>query len=194
MGSAKFKSRRMILRPVLDEQVILTFAERVGLPELGEPGDFGDTTGRAWTLDEGLELHYGWNARSGRGFLQVLGDDQGDVDEIADIVDEHFHPLSYDQLLQQFRDADSPHSRAQATLEIAVGQPAEFDKAFLDCVLDALGDLNAEVRAAGVYAAAGRLTADFVPILQVMVAGDPDDDVRDAAQTLLEICQEAGLV
>ncbi|MEY9860675.1 hypothetical protein ABH935_006312 [Catenulispora sp. GAS73] len=183
----------MILRGVLDEGVVQTFAERVGLQDLGEPENRDATTSRGWKVDDGLELHYGWDARSGRGFLQVLGDNQADAEEIARAIEEHFLPLSYDQLLSMFRNADSPQNRAQATLLVGLGQPPSFDQDFFDCILDALGDFNRDIREAGLFAASHRVTTGMVPIIKVMAAGDPDDDVRDIAEMLLEICQEEGM-
>ncbi|SEQ39379.1 HEAT repeat-containing protein [Streptomyces radiopugnans] len=99
-----------------------------------------------------------------------------------------------DELLNAF-DVSEPGSeeRCQAILMAALGASHELDVDVYRRIGEALGDPNADVRSAAVYAMSYSPASEYVPALRETAVGDTDGRVREEAQELLDVFAQIGI-
>ncbi|MEV4701689.1 hypothetical protein [Actinoplanes sp. NPDC049316] len=180
----------MVLRPGTDESDVRALADRLGFTvvrEMTADPVQGVQREVTWRVDEGLVLHYAEEAVSGCVFVQVQGDADEDVAEVADAVASYLVPVSLEDALVGTRVPADEETRAARIVQAGLSAPEHFDDRFLRVFAAAMRDGSRRIREAGVWATTYSNWPEAKPLLQAVMANDPDPGLRADAQNILEV-------
>jgi len=190
MAKRNFQSRPLILRQSSNYQVVAGFAAALKLVKLyDKPADpSGFVTRRmCWQIDPGLEMFYAEEVRSASCFLQVLGDNGEDVNDITSALRDFFSPLTHDELLGDICTSKTIDDRAHAIVRAGLGAPWEFDNRFYVQISSAMESAEPKIREAGAWAASFLRWQEFQLFLERIESSDPEKGLRVAAKAILDI-------
>src|SRR5215471_2057533 len=187
MSNRCFKSRRLVFRSASNYQEVLSFADSLGLLKLYEiTGRPGELVIRevGWQIDPGLELFYVEEVRTASSFVQVMGDDAEDVEDITRALEIRFSPLTPDELVNAVDISASVEDRAHAVLQAGLGAPRQFDRRFYERIKAAMESADDHLREAGIWAASFPLWDELRTVLEQIESDDPDKRLKRAAKAI----------
>ena len=140
-----------------------------------------------WDVLPDIQLHYFEDATSGSTFLVVTGQPPELTASLIDLVEDHFKPYSFDELLEDV-DRAAPANKPLALLRAGLGSPEHFDARFYQRFKKSLADTDAgtDIRRAALWATTYALWTESRELYTWAAEMDPSADIRREARMLLE--------
>jgi len=180
----------MVFRRASNYQEMLSFAESLNLLKqyeiTGHPSNLV-LHEICWQIDPGLEMYYVEEVRTASSFVQVMGDDAKDVEDITEALQINFSPLTLDELVNAVDESKSAEGRAHAVLQAGLGAPQQFDKRFYDRISAAMESADSQLREAGIWAASFPLWGELRATLELIEVADSEKSLRRAAKAILDV-------
>jgi hypothetical protein len=180
----------MVLRPGTDESDVRRLADQLGFTVVREmTADPREGVQRevTWRVDEGLVMHFAEEAVSGCAFVQVMGDADDDVAEVADAIASYLAPVSLEDALLGTKVPADEETLAARIVQAGVSAPERFDERFFQVFTAAMSDGSRRIREAGIWATAYSNWPEFKPALEAVAERDPDAGLRADARNILDV-------
>ena len=193
----RFATRPRVLRPETTVEQVDEFAKGHKWPMVSvterdrEAGTDGEVVWRADGHTVGGQvlrtgsLHYRVDAMFGIGYVSVSGTPKKAVEALASTVAQALKPWTVEELCRAFDEAADPRSQGQAVLRLGLAAPAKPDQEVVKRIRTALGDQDARVRYAAVFAASFTGYDEFLTDLRTLADEDPEEFLRDRAAATL---------
>lgn len=146
-----------------------------------------------WSLGPLLWVHYIEDPVSSLGYFAVTGDDPQLVQSISATIADDLEAWSIEELCEIFDRTTEPHALAQTTVYLGLAAPHDFDVRVFDRIRRALNHSEVGVRHAAMWAMSYSPWPRYRPLLSDAVRNDPDSDLREAAQAVLDGFDEQGI-
>jgi hypothetical protein len=188
MNPERYQTRRYVMRPETSWEDAKPFAEAFNwslASSTARDRDEGVDGQVIWQGDDVAALHYIEDAPSGIGYFVLTGEQERTVEALAAQAAEMLKPWTLDDIFADFDDAADAQERAQRILRVGLAAPSEFHQGVFDRIKNMLSDSDPRVRYAALWATTYAGYPEFVPLIEDVVASDPEDWVRDHAEAVL---------
>ena len=144
-----------------------------------------------WTTsDQETSIHYIEDELVKFSYIVIKGKD---VQKVASKLYSEREIYSSEELVKMFVDANSRNEKMKAVAHLGVASPQEFDAKFFELLQAAFSDPDPEVRRTAVWCIGYSSWREFRPILEHLVASDPDESIREDAGYMLESYKQHGI-
>ena len=176
---------RLVLRDQWDDSAIAGVFSDNGCRFIGEEaGDRHSPRQLLWERGR-ARFHYVEDPITGLRFLMVAGEE---VEQEVGWLEQRFEPLSREEIVDRFARARSPEDKAAAMFLAAVSaSPDSLDPEVFSLLHEGLKDGDPYVRFQAVGAMSYLGWVEFLPSLEQLRDGDPDEQVSDVAEGLIEL-------
>jgi hypothetical protein len=139
-----------------------------------------------WWITPTIALQYAVDTRSQCSVFALTGTPADDVKGIVESIEQGVHPWTLKELLAAVNDARGSAEVAAAVLRAGMGAPQSFDRKFYKVIRTAIRSRDAEVRSAGVWAAAYSRWDKCRDLLEKTAEADPEPSIRRDARVIVE--------
>lgn len=146
-----------------------------------------------WSVGPGLRVHYIEDPVSSLGYFAVTGEDPQLIQSISAAIADDLETWSIEELSELFDSTNEPHALARTTVYLGLAASHDFDVRVFDRIRRALNHSEPEVRHAAMWAMSYSPWPPYRPLLSDAVRNDPDSDLREAAQAVLDGFDEQGV-
>ncbi|MQY08526.1 hypothetical protein [Actinomadura macrotermitis] len=188
----RFQTQRRVLRPETTVEDLDAFARsrRWPMGEVTERDRAAGTGGRVtWAAPDGAALHYLEDAMFGIGHYVFTGRRPETLKELSAEAAQALAPWTVADLCAAFDHAPGARERGQAALRLGLAATAEPDRRVVERIGAVLGDGDARVRYAALWAADYTGYEVFGRTVRQIAERDPEAFVRDRATAMLRARQ-----
>ncbi|MBP2336537.1 hypothetical protein JOF41_002715 [Saccharothrix coeruleofusca] len=161
-------------------------ARSAGNPHTFEPAEV------VWSADSALRVHYGENHFTGYCYVQVSGEQPGQVQSLSGRLLQDLDVYTFEELLQAVDDAHNESMLGATLTLLAMGAPA-VDQRVLQRLKRGFSHPSEKLRELVVWSMSLNPRAEFRPLLRSAAEEDPSPSLRDKAQRMLASYDSAGV-